>query len=998
MADQIPTENTSSSSEQSEKKDASSQDALKTRTVHHIVGIGASAGGLEALEKLFRNMPPDTGMGFVVVQHLSPEYKSLMVELLSKHTRMSVLRAEDGHPVHPDCVYLIPPKKNMTIEGGKLQLREKDSQAVINLPIDIFLRSLAEDQGETAIGIILSGTGSDGMRGVRAIKESGGMVMVQDEESAKFNGMPRSAISTGVADYILPAEDMPAELVHFTRNHGPDGEDRSPKPLITDDDTLGNILQILNQETGVDFSYYKPTTVVRRIERRLQVNQLEKLDEYLRYMRKSPREKFLLYKEILIGVTNFFRDPEAYEKLNNEVIPAIFEGRSSKDPVRVWCAGCSTGEEAYSLAMLFMEYFEAAEKTADIKIFATDIDREALAFAGNGIYPDSIAADLSPERLQRFFTKHEGNYQVSRRIREMVVFAAHNLSKDPPFTRTDLISCRNLLIYLKPVLQKKILSLFSFSLKPTGFLFLGSSESLGDQSDHFKVLDTKWKLFQARGDHKAPLAPTLSMPEMTPKKMVSKTSLRHSQKITFELLEQICHTMVLSTSRCCILVDEDFKLVYIFGDSGDYLTFGGGQVSLDVLKLVHPELSMPLSTALHRTLKEEKEIVYKDISIKKKDRVRRIDLKARIVRSDRQTQQYLMVFFEPSRQMAPRAGDEETEDPLNDQAGYRIQDLEQDLQQTRENLQATIEELKASNEELQSTNEELLASNEELQSTNEELQSVNEELYTVNNEYQHKIQELTNLNNDMDNLLRCTDIGTVFLDNTIRIRRFTPASTRHINLMEQDVDRPLSHISHNLHYDEFGDDARQVIQTGKGLTREVIHRNGAPILIKMFPYLDENDKSQGLVVNFVDVSVLQKAEDDLDHMRKEKDHLLNNFIEMFPGRIAVIDPRGEVKITNRAWREYAKQERSEIKSAPENGDYTGLWRHFPEKEGECSVETLRERLKAVLTGNTPYFSGAYTWSEGDGTKRVLIQAAPLREKGGGMVISHADIPEAAVCD
>ncbi|MFW5639678.1 MAG: chemotaxis protein CheB [Thermodesulfobacteriota bacterium] len=995
MADQIPTDNTRSPFE---RKETSPPKAPEHGTAHHIVGIGASAGGLEALERLFRNMPPDSGMGFVVVQHLSPDYKSLMVELLSKHTRMSVFRAEDGHPVHPDCVYLIPPKKNMTIERSKLRLREKDSQSGINLPIDIFFRSLAKDRGETAIGIILSGTGSDGMRGVRAIKESGGMVMVQDEESARFNGMPRSAISTGVADYILPPEEMPAELVHFTKHHVPNQGDTSQKSLITDEDTLGNILQLLNQESGVDFSYYKPSTVIRRIERRLQVNQLEKLDEYLRYMRKSPREKFLLYKEILIGVTNFFRDPEAYEKVAKEVIPAIFEDRSSKDPVRVWCAGCSTGEEAYSLAMLFMEYFEAAGKTADIKIFATDIDREALTFAGNGTYPESIAADLSPERLQRFFTKKEGNYQVSRRIREMVVFAAHNLSKDPPFTRTDLISCRNLLIYLKPVLQKKILSLFSFSLKTSGFLFLGSSESLGDQSDHFNTLDTKWKLFQARSDHKAPLAPTLSMPELTPKKRVSKTSLGHSQRITFELLEQICHTMVLSTSRCCILVDEDFKLVYIFGDSGDYLTFAGGEVSLDVLKLVHPEISMPMGTALHRTLKEEKEIVYKDISFKKKDRLRQIDLRVRIIQSDRQTRRYLLVFFEPSTQIVPHTGDEKNGDRPNVQAGYRIQDLEQDLQQTRENLQATIEELETSNEELQATNEELLASNEELQSTNEELQSVNEELYTVNNEYQHKIQELTDLNNDMDNLLRCTDIGTVFLDNAMRIRRFTPASTRHINLMEQDVDRPLSHISHNLHYDEFGDDARQVIQTGKGFTREVSHKNGAPILIKMFPYLDENDHPRGAVVNFVDVSVLQKAEDDLAHMQKEKDHLLNHFIEMFPGRMAIISPQGEVKATNRAWREYAEQEDSELKSASENGDYTTLWRRFSEDEGECSVETLKERLKSVLEGNTPFFSGAYTWSGEDGAKRVLIQATRLQEKGGGMVISHADIPEAAVCD
>lgn len=844
---------------------------------HHIVGIGASAGGLEALEKFFQNMPSDTGMAFVVVQHLSPDYKSMMVELLSKHTPMKVLRAEDGMPVVSNHIYLIPPKKLMTISHGRLILTEKEDGSVIHLPIDIFLRSLAADQGDAAVAIILSGTGSDGMRGVRAVKEAGGMVMVQDEMSAKFNGMPRAAISTGVADYILPPQEMPAELVKFTSRKPGVPTERLPLNGPSTE-PLADILLLLKNQTGVDFTYYKPNTVIRRLERRMHVNQIETLQDYFQYLIKSPREVNLLYKEMLIGVTNFFRDPEAFQFLKAKVIPEIVERRGPQDPIRVWCAGCSTGEEAYSLAMLFLEYHAEAGRPWDMKIFATDIDREALEYAGNGIYPESIAADVSPERLARFFTKSGGNYRVSRQMREMVIFAPHNVCKDPPFTRIDLISCRNLLIYLQPSMQKKVLAYFTFSLKPRGFLFLGASESVGDQAHYFTTYNQKWKIFRTRAEHRPVLGETLRMTEPMPRKAAGlfEPSKIHRVVESGELIERICTTLMERFATTCLVVDENFHLLYLLGDPSLFIRLSPGQVSLDVLQLMPKDLSMAASTALYRVKKEGKEVTYKGVTVRDLPAgPRRVHLRIVPERVRRQGNVLYLVFLEEETPNNQETIDATLVDP-KDQAEQRIVDLEQELRYTRENLQATIEELETSNEELQATNEELLASNEELQSTNQELQSVNEELYTVNAEYQNKIAELTQLNNDLTNLLRCTDIGTLFLDREMKIRRFTPAATRFIHLMEQDLGRPLQHLAHSLDYPNMIDDVLFVVDTGETVVREVLYRKEIPVLVKIFPYLDEHGNCQGAVVTFVDVSDVKAIQKDLAKIEKEKDLILES--------------------------------------------------------------------------------------------------------------------------
>ena len=843
----------------------------------HIVGIGASAGGLEALERFFAHMPSDSGMAFVVVQHLSPDHKSLMVELLSKHTPMKVLRAEDGLPVEANCVYLIPPKKIMTIADGRLRLTEKDDGSVIHLPIDIFLRSLAADQGDAAVAIILSGTGSDGMRGVRAIKEAGGMVMVQDETTAKFNGMPRAAISTGVADYILPPQDMPAELIKFTSRKPGLPAESAPSTMAAQE-PLADIIHLLKTQTGVDFQFYKPSTVIRRIERRMHVNQVESLPDYFQYLKKSPREVNLLYKEMLIGVTNFFRDPEAFHILKETVIPEILAQRGIRDPIRVWCAGCSTGEEAYSLAMLFLEHWAATGRQWDIKIFATDIDRESLEYAANGVYPESIAADVSPERLSRFFTKSSGNYRVTRQMREMVIFAPHNVCKDPPFTRIDLISCRNLLIYLQPSMQRKVLGYFAFSLRPQGFLFLGASETVGEQADYFKTYDQKWKIYRARSEHRPTLGETLSVPDPMERQLTAKSWPERLGRSNDrgELIERICMSVIQRFGTSCFVVDDTFQLLYLLGEASRYLSFTPGQVNLDILELMPRELSLPLSAALHRAKKEGREVVYKDVVVKSlPDRPHLVHLRVVPELARRTQRSFYLVFVEEEAEAHLETIDVTLIDP-QEQAEQRICDLEQDLQYTRENLQATIEELETANEELQATNEELLSSNEELQSTNQELQSVNEELYTVNAEYQNKILELTQLNNDLNNLLRCTDIGTLFLDRELKIRRFTPAATRFIHLMDHDIGRPLQHIAHSLDYPQMIDDVSFVIETGDPLVREVLHRQDIPVLVKIFAYLDERDQRQGAVLTFVDVSKVKAVENNLAKLEKEKDLILES--------------------------------------------------------------------------------------------------------------------------
>lgn len=827
----------------------------------HYVGIGASAGGLEAIESFFKHMPADNGLAFIVVQHLSPDYKSLMKELLSKHTDMPVVRIEEGMLIEANTVYLIPPKRNLTIFHGKLLLHEQDYSRGINLPIDIFLRSLAEDQGEKAIGVILSGTGSDGTRGIRAIKEMGGMVMVQDEDSAKFDGMPKSALATGLTDFVQAPETMPQQLLSFVKHPYASKSDSTTSGLISSEDGLTRIYSLLRENNKVDFTYYKPATVLRRIERRMSVNQIHELRDYVRYMESYPREVSLLYRELLIGVTNFFRDPKAFEALQSNWLPPLLE-HSNKREIRFWVAGCSTGEEAYSLAIACRECMVNLGHDYNVKIFATDVDRNAIIHAGTGTYPESIVADLPPTILNKYFQRHEGNFQITRSIREMVVFAQHNLLKDPPFTNIDLVSCRNLLIYLQPVLQKKVFELFSFSLNANALLFLGSSESVGDMTDNFELLNNKWRIYRAKGKRSATTrleldsAPSLNSnfgPLLRQRISLPRQPFSHEEeRVLVRLLDFIAANFI----PFMVVVNENLEPVHVLGDASGYFTLAPGKSVHDVTKMAVKNLAIPLATGLQKVFKTQEELRYNNIRLNRGGNDNHlVYMHLKPVPGKKGQEPLVAVCLEEAAPMPNETDNQQgaVAYDLGLESQQRITDLEQELLFTRENLQATIEELETSNEELQATNEELVASNEELQSTNEELQSVNEELHTVNAEHQRKIIELTEMTNDLDNLLRGTQIGTIFLDEALMIRRYTPSVTQLFNLLDADIGRPIAHITHHLRNINLLGMLEETLRSHKSQRHEIQSTEGHTYLLHVLPYRISPTEYAGLVLNFIDI-------------------------------------------------------------------------------------------------------------------------------------------------
>ncbi len=845
--------------------DAAPEDTESSDPIYY-VGVGASAGGLEALESFFTQMPADSGMAFIVIQHLSPDYKSMMVELLSKRTAMLVQRAEEGLRVEANSVYLIPPKKNLSIFHGKLLLSESDHARGLNLPIDVFLRSLADDQGEKAIGIILSGTGSDGVRGIRAIKEAGGMVMAQSEDSARFDGMPRAAIATGLADFILPPDEMPQRLLSFIQ-HSSIAKADLPKTLLSDEDSLTRIFALLRERTRMDFTYYKPSTVVRRIERRMTVNQIHDLRDYVKFMESYTGEVTALYRELLIGVTSFFRDREVFEELENRHLPQLFE-RMNGNEIRFWVAGCSTGEEAYTLAMLSREVLERLGSRLQVKIFATDIDREAILRASSGLYPESIAADLPTGLLTKYFHRREDHYQVDRLLREMVVFAQHNIVRDPPFTNLELVSCRNLLIYLQPILQRKALELMNFSLNPHGILLLGSSETTGELADLFEPLHQKFKLYASKGKRRpANSSSEFSVlsearPWQSRLRTTGGTWLRNHDE--GRLLDRLLQTLANDYVPLAVVVNEQLEVLHILGDPDGYFRLPSGKLINDITKIAVKDLAIPLATGLQRVFKTGEELKHTNIRVMRHDGQKMVQIRVRPLSGSKGQEPLAVVFIE---EIAPLPKDAASGNipiyDLNQDAEQRIHDLEQDLQFSRENLQATIEELETSNEELQATNEELLASNEELQSTNEELQSVNEELHTVNAEYQSKIIELTELNNDLDNLISSTRIGTLFLDENLAVRRFTPEVKRVLRVLNNDIGRPITHLVHTLPSVDLFERIRQVAQTAVGQEQEICTEDGAWLLMRILPYRIGKGAVSGVVLTFTDIGLLKTTRDAL---------------------------------------------------------------------------------------------------------------------------------------
>lgn len=848
----------------------------QSRVPSHIVGIGASAGGLESLERVFTNMPGDTGMAFVIIQHLSPDFKSLMDELLARYTSLPIHRAEEGMVVESDSVYLIPPKKEMIVSNGRLLLTDKDPKQPLTMPIDRFFRSLARDAGDRAVGVILSGTGSDGSRGICDIHEAGGLVICETKETAKFDGMPQAALETGIVDRVMPAESIPQTLVNY-KLELPFG-DKLHQCNEAPPEAIDAVFELLNESCGIDFSHYKSNTVSRRIQRRLSMIGVRTLEDYVERLRTDDRELNALYKDLLIGVTRFFRDRDAFSKLESELIPDLVRKADEEEEVRIWVAGCATGEEAYSLAMLIHEQLEKADQPINVKIFATDVHRASLDIAGAGVYSEESLADVRDERLERYFDKKRDGYHVVPDLRQMIVFAAHNVMCDAPFTKLDLITCRNLLIYFQPTAQRKALSLFHFGLKTGGWLFLGPSESPGELLEELEVTDSHWKIYQKRRDARLPS--DMEVPLANPLKPVRRTpiSMAPQPSSVFDTsLLGAYDAMLDRYMPPALLINEQRELLHAFGGAARYLKLKSGRPSSDILTLFDRELRNAVTGAVQRVLRENRPVSYTGVRAEENSDGPKLRITVEPVDNPRSRLAQLLIRFEEI-EVPATSGDAKpsasADEDMQQMSADRIETLEGELRYSKENLQATIEELETSNEEMQATNEELVASNEELQSTNEELQSVNEELYTVNAEYQKKIAELSELTSDMDNLLESTEIGTIFLDRELHIRKFTPQIGQEFHLLPQDIGRPINSFAHNIEHPELLDDLAAVVESETPREREVQDRQGKWLYLRILPYRTKAKKVDGVVLTLVDISPVKKAQQELANAVRRRDEFL----------------------------------------------------------------------------------------------------------------------------
>ena len=814
-----------------------------------IVGIGASAGGLEALQQFFSAVPDNSGLAFVVIQHLSPDYKSLMAEILGKYTSMMVLQAENGMEVEPNIVYLIPPKKNMTIKNGRLLLTDYVHGA-INHPIDTFLASLAEERKAHALCVILSGTGSDGTSGIKSIKEHDGLVLVQDPASAKFDGMPRSAINTGLADFVLPPRELAEEILNFS-NYPAIVDISDNEELFSDKDTLSLIYLTMKRVSGIDFTYYKKTTVLRRIERRMVVTHCPTLSSFAHLLEENQNEVDLLVKDILIGVTKFFRDAEFFEKLKHTVIYNILENSGSTDPIRIWSAGCSTGEEAYSLAILFHEAMDEKKLHRDIKIFATDVDTKAIEQAGKGVFSESIVDDVSAERLARFFIKRNDQYQICKDIRKMIIFAPHNMLSDPPFGKLALICCRNVLIYFQPVLQKGLFAIFHSALKNGGYLFLGKSETASEYSKVFTPVSIAEKIYMHRSDAKMDdlMPPAFNIPNIQTA-IPSATGLAHREENNLAM-ENVYSHFLEKFLPASVVVDDQNNILHFFGGYSDYLNLAPGKATFNFFTLVNKDINLVSSTAINRCRMEKKAVTYTAISVDTLTGRRVIDLSVQPIIDSSGIDTGLLAILFVEHGETTLDGIVEKYD-INITAAQRITDLEHELQVSQNDLRTTIGELETVNEELQAANEVLLTANEELQSSNEELQSVNEELYTVNSEFQQKLDELTTMTNDLSNFLSSTMIGILFVDSHLNIRKFTEYIGREFQLESQDVGRSMQIFAHSFPDEDIVTDARNVLKDLTPVDREVVGMNGRFYTMRIAPYRTTENSIRGLVITVID--------------------------------------------------------------------------------------------------------------------------------------------------
>jgi len=851
-----------------------------------IVGIGTSAGGLEALEHFLSHVPANSGMAFVIIQHLDPTRKGIMPELLQRTTGMKVYQVRDRTTVLPNCVYVIPPNKDMSILHGVLHLLEPASPRGLRLPIDFFLRSLAQDRLEQSIAVILSGMGSDGTLGLRTVKEKGGVVLVQDPASAKFDGMPRSAIDTGLVDIVAPVDDLPGRILAYLKRTP---LETTPGQALEEktESALEKAIILLRAHTGHDFSLYKKNTFYRRIERRMGIHQIAKIGNYVRYLQENSQELDLLFKELLIGVTSFFRDPAAWDELRKKILPALIASRPENHVLRAWVPGCSTGEEAYSLAMVFKEVTDKLKsgKRITLQVFATDLDKDAIDKARQGIYPENICADVAPKQMGRFFTKEDRGCRVTKEIREMVIFAPQSIIMDPPFTKLDILSCRNLLIYLAPEMQKKLIPLFHYSLSPGGILFLGSAETVGTFTHLFAPLNNKLRIFQRL--QTALRADSIEFPSSMTSALPDGTDARPSTK-PHPTLQALADQLVLENyAPPAVLVNSKGDILYVSGRTGKYLEPAAGKANWNIFAMAREGLRYEIGNAFHKALEQAAPVVLHGLKVTTSGN-RCVDVTLKRLDQPEALRGLMMIAFtdvaalaetkEPGR--AGKAGKTHGRSAGLEELGRKYQQARLEAQSIREEMQTSQEELRSTNEEMQSTNEELQSTNEELTTSKEEMQSLNEELQTVNSELQVKLDELSRANNDMKNLLNSTDIATLFLDNDFKVRRFTTQATKIIKLIPGDVGRPITDLASDLLYPELTEDAHGVLRKLGFAERQVNARDGRWFTVRIMPYRTLDERIDGVVITFADITVAKTLEAQL----REKHAVLEKYIAKQSGK------------------------------------------------------------------------------------------------------------------
>ncbi len=906
-----------------------------------VVGIGASAGGLRALEDFFAHMPPDSGAAFVVVQHLSPDYKSLMKELLGRCTHMAIHRVEEGMPLASNSVYLIPPGQDLEVCDGQLHLTKQNRlNRLPNYPIDSFFESLARDSSESAVAIVLSGSGSDGSRGIQAIHQSGGAVLVQEPSTAEFDGMPKSALATGMAHRCLPPSELAQLVYSLARAPREDLATPEADPFVClQEDHLRQILHLLAKHEGIDLRQYKTTTLNRRVQRRCLIVGYQNLDNYIEMLAVSSEERRLLREDLLISVTQFFRDPPAWEFLKSEIMPALVEDATEQAPLRVWVAACSTGQEAYSMAISIHEVAEALAVPVRAKIFATDLDRRCLEQAAQGIYPAAIAEEMSAERLERFFTPREdGTFEIVRSIREMIVFAFHNLVDDAVFSRMQLVSCRNVLIYMKPALQQQVLRNLHFSLNLHGILFLGESETLADLEEEFVPRDRRLKIYEKHRNVR--LMPMVSrVSSALPAVAVAEGRGRRAplpNDGSDRRLQAAFGLLLDDQKGCCLILDAHGRTLQVFGATPEILPPPNGPVSDKAIEMVAAPLQLPLSTALNHARKNYgKATDYGAVALGAAPDSPRVGLRVTLQKGGQGINEFAVVLIYPDT-AAERTSRALSHEDIERATAQHIFDLESELQRNRESLQATIEELETTSEEQQATNEELIAANEELQSTNEELQSLNEELYTVNAEYQSKIQELTELNNDVNNLLRSTEIGTIFLDRDLCVRKYTPAATQVYALRPGDLGRPIVQLAHNLDLSDLGHHIQTVLETEVPAELKVKFADAERyLLLRLNPYCLEQGGVTGLVMTFIDITPMQTAQRAL----RNNNILLNTVIDSMPDPVFLKDLSGRYQLANAAVARAVGKPLEEIIGKTD-------CELFPEEVARQNIKTDREILTA----------------------------------------------------